>query len=104
MITTTTLRRGILMAALFALPSTASAATEPFRSIKALPSSNGHGAIAWDRATLKLNQFMEHAYRYPDEGKESSARSRRGSTPSRRARSLTYPAPASFRSIAATRA
>lgn len=53
------------------LSPSSEAATEPFRSMKALPSSNGHGAIAWDRTTQKLNQFMEHPYRFPEAGKES---------------------------------
>ncbi|MFO0666831.1 MAG: hypothetical protein U0174_22965 [Polyangiaceae bacterium] len=67
-ITTTAVLLGLV--SLFGA-SSAHATTEPFRSMKALPSSNGYGAIAWDRATQKVNQFMEHPYRYPAAGVES---------------------------------
>jgi MYXO-CTERM domain-containing protein len=48
-----------------AMPAPANAAVAPFRSMPKLPSSNGAGAIAWDVASGKVTQFLEHPYRYP---------------------------------------
>ena len=49
-------------------PAWARAQVAPHRSVVALPSSNGRAAIAYDLATRRVNQFLEHPYRYPREG------------------------------------
>ncbi len=49
----------------------ASAAAPPHRSMASLPSSNGFGTVVYDAKAAKVVQFLEHAYRYPSEGKES---------------------------------
>ncbi len=51
--------------------SPAAAAAPPHRSLATLPTSNGFGAVVYDAKQLKVVQFLEHAYRYPSEGKES---------------------------------
>ena len=51
--------------------ATSAHAIEPFRSMRTLTSSNGRGAIIYDRTTYRITQFLEHAYRYPEKGVES---------------------------------
>lgn len=46
-------------------------AVEAHRSEKALPSSNGLASIAWDVASSRVTQFLEHPYRFPSAGKET---------------------------------
>jgi GH15 family glucan-1,4-alpha-glucosidase len=60
--------RRALATALALLPLTTAAgagAVVPHRSVNALPSSNGIGAIAFDRTTSRITQFLEHPYRFP---------------------------------------
>ncbi|MGH7296244.1 MAG: hypothetical protein ACRELB_14985, partial [Polyangiaceae bacterium] len=49
----------------------ASAEASPHRSESYLPSSNGLAAIAWDRATSKLDQWLEHPYQAQSSGVQS---------------------------------
>lgn len=57
--------------ALLASASHASAAAPPHRSLNTLPTANGHGTVVYDAQQRKVVQFLEHAYRYPAEGRET---------------------------------
>jgi GH15 family glucan-1,4-alpha-glucosidase len=50
------------LAVVVSCASEAGAEAQPHRSTAFLPSSNGVGAIAWDRTQFKLTQFLEHPY------------------------------------------
>lgn len=58
-------RTGVLVAAAIGVAASANAAAPPHLSVPGLPSSNGLTTIVFDRATSRVNQFLEHAYRYP---------------------------------------
>lgn len=44
---------------------------EAHTSVKKLPSANGRAAIAYDRTTYRMNQYLEHPYAFPSAGVSS---------------------------------
>jgi GH15 family glucan-1,4-alpha-glucosidase len=51
--------------------SPAARAVEPHTSVKMLPSSNGRAAIAYDRASGRMKQYLEHPYAFPQANAQS---------------------------------
>lgn len=51
--------------------SSAHAAAPPHKSQTALPTANGFGTVVYDATKLRVTSFLEHAYRYPSEGRET---------------------------------
>ncbi len=54
-----------------ALVSPRALAVLPHTSVKMLPSGNGRAAIAYDRATYRMKQYLEHPYAFPSAGVQS---------------------------------
>lgn len=61
----------LVVAAVVAAAGRVDAAAPPHTSVPGLPSSNGFSAVVFDRASSRVNQFLEHAYRYPSAGVET---------------------------------
>ncbi len=64
---------GVLATAIATLASSspARAAVPPHKSQVALPTANGFGTVVYDSSKLRVTSFLEHAYRYPSEGRET---------------------------------
>ena len=54
-----------------ALVSPCAHAVEAHSTVKMLPSANGRAAIAYDRTTYRITQYLEHPYAFPSAGVSS---------------------------------
>src|SRR5687768_16961255 len=55
---------GAAIAAMLVSPNPAARAVDPHRSFGRLVTGNGHAVVSYDRATRRIDTFLEHPYRF----------------------------------------